>query len=117
MSNKAWQMPMQCMRTMPAPKPLGIDIISMDEGFAVVNQRPSLHKCLMRHQSCHGGQPFSLADTAFAYACNSQGWQPSLLPALIDFFASRLAGDTFNRYRAGTSSGQANRVFHDIEIR
>lgn len=60
-------MPMQCMRTMPGAKALGIDIISMDEGFAVVTMTVTA-QMLNGHQSCHGGQLFSLADTAFAYA-------------------------------------------------
>ena len=72
MSHKAWQNAHAMYENDACAKALGIDIISMDEGFAVVTMTVSA-QMLNGHQSCHGGQLFSLADTAFAYACNSQG--------------------------------------------
>lgn len=107
MSHKAWQNAHAMYENDACAKALGIDIISMDEGFAVVTMTVTA-QMLNGHQSCHGGQLFSLADTAFAYACNSQGWQPSLLPARL-IFTSRLCRRHFNCYCAGSSSGQANR--------
>ena len=49
-----------------------MDIIDMGEGYAVVTMTIT-PQMLNGHKTCHGGQLFSLADTAFAYACNSQG--------------------------------------------
>lgn len=72
MSHKAWQNAHAMYENDACAKALGIDIISMDEGFAVVTMTVTA-QMLNGHQSCHGGQLFSLADTAFAYACNSQG--------------------------------------------
>lgn len=53
---------------------MGMDIVDMDDGYAVVSMTIT-PQMLNGHQTCHGGQLFSLADTAFAYACNSQGWR------------------------------------------
>ena len=69
-------------------KALGIDIISMDEGFAVVTMTVTA-QMLNGHQSCHGGQLFSLADTPLPTPAIAGGWQPSLLPARL-IFASAL---------------------------
>lgn len=55
-------------------------IDAVDAGMAKVSMTVG-PQMLNGHQTCHGGQLFSLADTAFAYACNSQGWQRSLLVA------------------------------------
>lgn len=89
MSHKAWQNAHAMYENDACAKALGIDIISMDEGFAVVTMTVTA-QMLNGHQSCHGGQLFSLADTAFAYACNSQGWQLSLLPARLIFYVQAL---------------------------
>ncbi|EFC5453978.1 hotdog fold thioesterase [Escherichia coli] len=73
MSHKAWQNAHAMYENDACAKALGIDIISMDEGFAVVTMTVTA-QMLNGHQSCHGGQLFSLADTAFAYACNMHGF-------------------------------------------
>lgn len=86
MSHKAWQNAHAMYENDACAKALGIDIISMDEGFAVVTMTVTA-QMLNGHQSCHGGQLFSLADTAFAYA---RGWQPSLLPARLIFCVQAL---------------------------
>lgn len=94
-------------------KALGIDIISMDEGFAVVTMTVTA-QMLNGHQSCHGGQLFSLADTAFAYACTAVGWQPSLLPARL-ILRPCFAGDTLTATAQVRHQGKQTGVY-DIEI-
>jgi acyl-CoA thioesterase len=49
---------------------LGIEVLEVRAGFARLSMavRPEF---LNGHQICHGGLIFTLADTAFAYACNS----------------------------------------------
>jgi acyl-CoA thioesterase len=46
------------------------------------------------HDICHGGFVFSLADSAFAFACNSHGHSAVAAAASIDFLAPVRAGDT-----------------------
>jgi acyl-CoA thioesterase len=57
---------------------------------------------------CHGGLVFSLADTAFAYACNSYGDNTLAAAASIDFLTPSYAGDVLTAtaremWRAGRS--------------
>lgn len=45
------------------------------------------------HQTCHGGFIFTLADSAFAFACNSANKATVAAGANIDFLAPGKAGD------------------------
>jgi acyl-CoA thioesterase len=45
------------------------------------------------HGTCHGGVLFSLADSAFAFACNSYNAITVAAGATIDFFAPARQGD------------------------
>jgi acyl-CoA thioesterase len=45
------------------------------------------------HKTCHGGMIFSLADTAFAYACNSRNMETVAQNATISFLAPGREGD------------------------
>jgi acyl-CoA thioesterase len=74
MSHNAWHNARTMYEQDACAQALGIDIIEMDEGYAVVTMTIT-PQMLNGHKTCHGGQLFSLADTAFAYACNSQGWR------------------------------------------
>jgi acyl-CoA thioesterase len=46
------------------------------------------------HDICHGGFVFALADSTFAFACNSHGDSTVAAAASIDFLAPVRAGDT-----------------------
>jgi len=50
----------------------GMELTSVGPGDACVTMRV-LPTMLNAHKMCHGGHIFTLADTAFAYACNSHG--------------------------------------------
>jgi acyl-CoA thioesterase len=45
------------------------------------------------HAACHGGMIFALADTAFAYACNSRNVETVAQNATIAFLAPGREGD------------------------
>jgi acyl-CoA thioesterase len=49
---------------------LGVELISVGKGVAEMHMKVKPHHC-NGHNICHGGFIFTLADTAFAYACNS----------------------------------------------
>ena len=49
----------------------GMEITAMDEGAATLELTVQAHHC-NGHGSCHGGVTFMLADSAFAFACNSR---------------------------------------------
>ena len=45
------------------------------------------------HRICHGGMVFTLADSAFAFACNSYNESTVAAAASIDFLAASFEGD------------------------
>jgi acyl-CoA thioesterase len=86
-------------------------------GITVEAIGPGLARCRMivrddmvqGHATCHGGLTFTLADTAFAYACNAYNRATVALGAEIAFLAPARAGDTLSatareRSRSGRTS-------------
>ncbi len=75
-----------------ARETMGIERVSVEPGRAVLRMavRP-LH--LNGHQICHGGFIFTLADTAFAYACNSHNRNAVAAGCSIEFLKPAHAGD------------------------
>jgi acyl-CoA thioesterase len=71
---------------------LGITIDAVGEGHASVRMtvRPDM---LNGHGTVHGGMIFTLADTAFAYACNSRNVTTVAAQASILFLAPARAGE------------------------
>jgi acyl-CoA thioesterase len=75
-----------------ASRMLGIEILDYGQGWA--RARLTVKDDMVNgHGSCHGGVIFTLADTAFACACNS--WGPAAVAAGgdISFVAPARAGD------------------------
>ena len=50
---------------------VGMELVSVDEGEAVLEMTVQAHHT-NGHGTCHGGISFLLADSAFAFACNSR---------------------------------------------
>lgn len=70
----------------------GIAIDDAREGHARI--RMQLREDMLNgHRIGHGGMIFALADTAFAYACNSRNENTVAQSATISFLASALPGD------------------------
>lgn len=63
---------------------LGMQIEHVAEGTAEVSIRV-VANMLNGHHTCHGGIIFSLADSAFAFACNSQNEVAVAASCSIDF--------------------------------
>ena len=70
----------------------GVEIEAAREGYARVAMTvtPAM---LNGHASAHGGMVFALADTAFAYACNSRNETTVAQQASIVFLSAARAGD------------------------
>lgn len=92
MSHNAWHNARAMYERDACAQAMGMDIIEMGEGYAVVTMTIT-PQMLNGHKTCHGGQLFSLADTAFAYACNSQGLAAVASGCAIDFLRPGFAGD------------------------
>jgi acyl-CoA thioesterase len=76
-----------------ASKWLGMTLVSVDEGIAVMTLTVETHHC-NGHGMCHGGITFSLADSCFAFACNSRNQSTVAQNNMITYTAPAQIGDT-----------------------
>ncbi len=75
-----------------ASQKLGMRIAGVRPGYASVEMEV-LPDMLNGHAICHGGFVFSLADSAFAFACNTHNFVTVAAGCSIDFLAPAYAGD------------------------
>jgi acyl-CoA thioesterase len=73
-------------------KALGIAVEAIGTGFARCRMAVRLDM-VNGHGTCHGGLTFTLADAAFAYACNACNRATVALDAQISFTAPARLGD------------------------
>ncbi|HEV2285520.1 MAG TPA: hydroxyphenylacetyl-CoA thioesterase PaaI [Steroidobacteraceae bacterium] len=75
-----------------ASQALGMRLVAVRPGWArlAMTVRPDM---LNGHGVCHGGMVFALADSAFAFACNTHNESTVAAAAAIDFLAAARAGD------------------------
>ena len=71
---------------------LGMSLGPVAEGEATVTLTVADHHC-NGHGTCHGGVTFALADSAFAFACNSRNQATVAMHCVISFLAPARAGD------------------------
>ena len=76
----------------PASKGLGMRLDEIRPGYARMSMRvrPDM---LNGHASCHGGFIFTLADSAFAFGCNSHNFNTVDAGCTIDYLAPGREGD------------------------
>ena len=98
-----------------ASKALGHEVIEVTPGAATVTMTVRTDM-LNGHDICHGGYVFLLADTAFAFACNTYG--PTTVAAACDvvFLGPAHLGDDLiaeatERHRYGRSG------IYDVTVR
>ncbi len=71
----------------------GLDIIEVRVGYAKIAM--TLRSDMLNgHRTAHGGMIFSLADTAFAYACNGRNETTVAAHAAITFLSPGREGET-----------------------
>ncbi len=75
-----------------ASKWAGMAITDVDEGTATLELTVEAHHC-NGHAICHGGVIFMLADSAFAFACNSRNQSTVAQHNLINYLAPGMQGD------------------------
>jgi len=70
---------------------LGMKVLEVGPGTAAVSMtvRPEM---LNGHQTCHGGFIFALADSSFAFACNSRNDSTVAAGCSIDYLRPARAG-------------------------
>jgi acyl-CoA thioesterase len=90
-----------------ASRALGMELIAVEPGHAVLAM--SVTDAMVNgHDLCHGGYIFLLADSAFAYACNTYNQRTVAQHCSISFVAAAQKGDRLvaratERMRAGRS--------------
>jgi acyl-CoA thioesterase len=88
----------------------GITIDDAREGYALI--RMTLRDDMLNgHRIAHGGMIFALADTAFAYACNSRNESSVAQNATISFLAPAAAGDVLIAEARETSRSGRSGVY------
>jgi acyl-CoA thioesterase len=97
-----------------AAQALGITVEAIGPGFARCRMQVR-DDMVQGHATCHGGLIFTLADTAFAYACNAYDRATVALGAEIAFLAPARAGDLLSATaRERRRSGRTG--VYDVEV-
>ena len=98
-----------------ASRGLGITIAGIGPGRAELTMTVRADM-LNGHAICHGGFIFSLADSAFAFACNSYNLNTVASGCAIDFVAPAREGDVLTAFaRERSASGRTG--VYDIEVK
>jgi acyl-CoA thioesterase len=90
-----------------ATQALGMQLISVAPGQAVITMTVT-DRMVNGHNLCHGGYIFTLADSAFAFACNTYNQRTVAQHCSVTFLASAKLGDKLvaravERQRSGRS--------------
>lgn len=97
-----------------ASKSLGMQLLEVAPGAATL-QMTVRGDMLNGHESCHGGFIAALADSAFAYACNSYNELTVASGFSVDFMAPARQGDLLTARCSEVSKAGRTGVY-DAEI-
>jgi acyl-CoA thioesterase len=89
----------------------GVTIEDAREGYARISMTVRADM-LNGHRIAHGGVIFALADTAFAYACNSRNENTVAQSATISFLAQAAEGDVLIAEAKEASRAGRSGVYH-----
>lgn len=97
-----------------ASQRLGIRLLSVAPGQTTLGM--SVREDMIQgHGTCHGGYLFALADSAFAFACNSYNDACVAIGCSIDYVAPAQLGDTLTAHaRELSRSGRTGN--YDVRI-
>ncbi|TXT40997.1 MAG: acyl-CoA thioesterase [Comamonadaceae bacterium] len=98
-----------------ASQGLGIQILSVKPGYAMLSMQVR-GDMVNGHHICHGGFMFILADSAFAYACNSYNQNTVASSCNIDFLAPAREGEVLEAEAVERSLSGRTGVY-DITVR
>lgn len=98
-----------------ASQALNMKIVQVQPGSSLLTM-PVRTDMVNGHHICHGGLIFTLADTAFAYACNSYNRNTVASACHIDFLAPAKEGDILEAEAVEQSASGRTGVY-DITVR
>lgn len=93
---------------------LGMTIECVNEGKAIVCMTVS-GDMVNGHHICHGGAVFALADSAFAFACNSQNQIAVAANCSVDFIRPAKEGDNLVATAVLVHQGKRNGIY-DVTV-
>jgi acyl-CoA thioesterase len=97
-----------------ASRALGIEILEVGPGFARLTMTVT-QAMLNGHAICHGGYVFLLADSAFAFACNSHDRVTVAAGGNVEFLAAAKVGEALTATARELSRTRRLGVY-DIEV-
>ncbi len=93
---------------------LGMQIEAVEPGRSVLLM--SVRDDMVNgHDICHGGMIFTLADSAFAFACNSHNLNAVAAGARIEFLAPGRLGDKLTAVAEQVAQGRRSGVY-DVTV-
>ena len=92
----------------------GMSIVTVDEGTSVLRLTVQEHHA-NGHGICHGGVIFALADSAFAFACNSRNQSTVAQHNMISFVTPAQVGDVLTAEAHETSLAGRNGIY-DVTV-
>ncbi len=98
-----------------ASNALGMRILRVAPGFAELTMHVR-GDMVNGHAICHGGLVFTLADSAFAFACNSYNFNTVAAGCSIEFLAPGREGDVLTATAQERAQGGRAGVY-DIDVR
>lgn len=98
-----------------ATNSLAMQILGVKPGYAMMSM-PVRADMVNGHDICHGGYIFTLADSAFAYACNSYNQNTVASACHIDFLAPAKEGNILEAEAVERSLSGRNGVY-DVTVR
>jgi len=97
-----------------ASQQAGMTLESVEPGKSVVNMTVR-DDMVQGHKTCHGGFMFALADSAFAFACNTYNEPTVAIGCTIDYVAPAFLGDVLTATATERSrSGRTGN--YDVDI-
>jgi len=97
-----------------ASRGLGMQLVSVEPGRAELTMMVT-DKMVNGHDICHGGFIFTLADSSFAYACNTYNQRTVAQHCAVTFLRSAKRGDRLTA-RAAERQRHGRSGIYDITV-
>lgn len=89
---------------------LGVKVLEIKEGYSKI-QMTVREEMINGFGTAHGGIAFSLADSAFAFACNNRNNLSVALDTAINFTKAVYAGDTLTAEAKENHNGRSTGLY------
>jgi acyl-CoA thioesterase len=89
---------------------MGIEVIEIREGYSKI-QMPVRQEMVNGFGIVHGGIPFAMADSAFAFACNNRNNLSVALDVTITFMKAIQVGDVLTAEAKEVHNGRSTGVY------